>query len=129
MGDIVYVELPEEGEELERGRGLRGSSNRSRPTADLYAPLSGKVIELNTPLEDAPRSSTKIPTSTAGDDPPVHRRPLSEIDALNGPGRPTRPLSRRSRRSQPGSGRPPLRRDLMNSLLAGPGLTLAMEGH
>jgi len=53
LGDIVYVELPEEGEEMEKDTAF-GVIESVKATADLYAPISGEVIETNTPLEDSP---------------------------------------------------------------------------
>lgn len=53
MGDIVYVELPEEGEEIEKDTAF-GVIESVKATEDLYSPISGQVIEINTPLQDAP---------------------------------------------------------------------------
>jgi glycine cleavage system H protein len=53
LGDVVYVELPEEGDEIEKDTAF-GVIESVKATADLYAPVSGQVIEINGPLEDAP---------------------------------------------------------------------------
>jgi len=53
LGDIVYVELPEEGEDIEKDTAF-GVVESVKATEDLFAPLSGQVIEINTPLQDAP---------------------------------------------------------------------------
>jgi len=53
LGDIVYVELPEEGDELEKDSAF-GVIESVKATADLYAPISGKVVEINSPIEDSP---------------------------------------------------------------------------
>ena len=53
LGDVVYVELPEEGDEIEKDTAF-GVIESVKATADLYAPVSGQVIEINTPLEDSP---------------------------------------------------------------------------
>jgi glycine cleavage system H protein len=53
LGDIVYVEMPEEGDEIEKERAF-GVIESVKATEDFYAPVSGKVIEVNTPLEDSP---------------------------------------------------------------------------
>jgi len=53
MGDIVYVELPEEGDEIEKDSAF-GVLESVKATADLYSPVSGNVVEINTPLEDSP---------------------------------------------------------------------------
>lgn len=53
LGDIVYVSLPEVGYEVEAGDDLCEVESVKTASA-LYAPVSGKVIEVNTALEDAP---------------------------------------------------------------------------
>lgn len=53
LGDIVFVELPEEGEELKKGDTF-GVVESTKSVSDLYVPLSGKVLEANDPLLDNP---------------------------------------------------------------------------
>jgi len=53
MGDVVYVELPEEGEEIEKDTAF-GVIESVKATEDIYAPVSGRVLEINVPLEDSP---------------------------------------------------------------------------
>ncbi|MCE4955811.1 glycine cleavage system protein GcvH [Macrococcoides caseolyticum] len=53
LGDIVFVELPEVGDEIEVGAAF-GSVESVKTVSELYAPISGKVIEVNTELEDSP---------------------------------------------------------------------------
>lgn len=53
LGDIVFVELPEEGDELTSGDSF-GSVESVKTVSELYAPLSGKVLEVNEELEDSP---------------------------------------------------------------------------
>ena len=60
LGDIVYVELPEENDEIEKDAAF-GVLESVKATADLYAPISGKVVEVNTPLEDAPEVVNEEP--------------------------------------------------------------------
>jgi glycine cleavage system H protein len=60
LGDIVYVELPEEGDKLEKDTAF-GVVESVKATADLYAPLSGEVIEINSPLEDSPEVMNEDP--------------------------------------------------------------------
>jgi glycine cleavage system H protein len=55
LGDIVFVELPEEGDELTSGDSF-GSVESVKTVSELYAPLSGKVVEVNEELEDSPES-------------------------------------------------------------------------
>jgi glycine cleavage system H protein len=53
MGDIVFVELPEEGDEIEKEAAF-GVIESVKATEDIYAPVSGRVLETNDPLEDSP---------------------------------------------------------------------------
>lgn len=53
LGDVVYVELPEEGRKLEAGRPF-GVVEAVKTVSDLYAPLAGEVIEVNAALADNP---------------------------------------------------------------------------
>jgi len=60
LGDIVFVELPEAGAELESG-GVFGTIEAVKTVSDLYAPISGKVVEVNHMLGDAPESINTSP--------------------------------------------------------------------
>ena len=60
LGDIVFVELPEEGAELEAGDVL-GAVKSVKAASDIYAPVSGKVVEVNEELEDAPEKINEEP--------------------------------------------------------------------
>lgn len=53
MGDITYVDLPDEGDEFEKGEDF-GALESVKASSELYTPVSGKVVEVNTALEDAP---------------------------------------------------------------------------
>lgn len=53
LGDIVYVELPQEGDTLTQAEPF-GTIEAVKTVEDLYAPLSGEVIEVNAQLQDAP---------------------------------------------------------------------------
>ena len=53
LGEIVYVDLPEEGHKLSQGEAF-GSVESVKAASDLYAPVSGTVIEVNTSLMDNP---------------------------------------------------------------------------
>ncbi|QKG83515.1 glycine cleavage system protein GcvH [Kroppenstedtia pulmonis] len=53
LGDIVFVELPEVGDELEADSPF-GSVESVKTVSELYAPVSGKVLEVNEDLEDSP---------------------------------------------------------------------------
>ena len=60
LGDVVYVELPEVGDELKRGETF-GVVESTKAVSDLFAPVSGKVVEVNGPLVDAPQSVNEDP--------------------------------------------------------------------
>jgi len=53
MGDVTFVELPEIGKRVERG-GELGVIESVKSANDVYAPLSGKVGEINSHLNDSP---------------------------------------------------------------------------
>ncbi len=58
--DVVYVELPEVGTVLEQHRTF-GVIESVKAAFDLYAPVSGEVIEINEELEDAPELVNEAP--------------------------------------------------------------------
>jgi glycine cleavage system H protein len=51
LGDVVYVELPEVGQVVEQGKQFSAIES-VKAASDLYAPMSGKVTEVNKTLED-----------------------------------------------------------------------------
>lgn len=53
LGDIVYVDLPEVGDEFAAGD-VFGAVESVKAASDLICPVSGEVIEINEDLEDAP---------------------------------------------------------------------------
>jgi glycine cleavage system H protein len=53
LGDIVYVELPETGDELQKGDTCSNIES-VKAVNDIYCPLSGEVTEVNEKLEDQP---------------------------------------------------------------------------
>jgi len=53
LGDIVFVELPKPGTEINKGKTL-GSVESVKAVSDLYAPASGTVTEVNAELATAP---------------------------------------------------------------------------
>lgn len=55
LGDIVFVELPDEEEELEKG-GTFGVVESIKSVSDLYSPVDGLVKEKNTDVEDTPET-------------------------------------------------------------------------
>ena len=54
LGNVVYVDMPEEGDELEAGEDF-GAVESVKAASDLFAPVSGEVIEINEALVDNPR--------------------------------------------------------------------------
>lgn len=53
LGDIVFVELPNVGDKFSR-KDVFGTVEAVKAVSDLYAPISGEVIEVNTALADDP---------------------------------------------------------------------------
>lgn len=53
LGDIIFVEFPEIGQELVKDDPF-GTIEAVKTVADLFAPVSGKITELNTSIEDNP---------------------------------------------------------------------------
>lgn len=64
LGDIVFVELPEVGDELEADEPF-GSVESVKTVSELYAPISGKVVEINGELEDSPELVNESPHDKA----------------------------------------------------------------
>ncbi|HNV92748.1 MAG TPA: glycine cleavage system protein GcvH [Candidatus Cloacimonas sp.] len=60
LGDIVFVELPEVGQKVSSGEPC-GSIEAVKAVEDLVSPISGKVQEKNTDLEDSPELINKSP--------------------------------------------------------------------
>lgn len=60
LGEIVFVELPSEGEELEIGDTFGGVES-TKSVSDLFSPISGDVIEVNELLLDSPESINTDP--------------------------------------------------------------------
>lgn len=60
LGDIVFVELPEVGDEVEANEPF-GSVESVKTVSELYAPVSGKVVEVNSELENAPELVNQSP--------------------------------------------------------------------
>jgi glycine cleavage system H protein len=54
LGDIVFVELPEVGEQLTQSE-VFGTVEAVKAVSELFAPVSGEVVEVNEKLEDTPQ--------------------------------------------------------------------------
>jgi glycine cleavage system H protein len=60
LGDVVFVELPPVGDELSAGSGMAVVES-VKAVSDVYAPISGKVVESNEALADAPELINQEP--------------------------------------------------------------------
>ena len=60
LGDVVFVELPEVGTEVRLGEAF-GTIEAVKAVSDLYSPITGKVIEINTMLDDDPMVINREP--------------------------------------------------------------------
>lgn len=60
LGDIVFIELPEVGTGVEEGD-ILGSVESVKAASDIYAPVSGTVIEVNDELEGSPELVNEEP--------------------------------------------------------------------
>ncbi|AXE61242.1 glycine cleavage system protein GcvH [Candidatus Thioglobus sp. NP1] len=58
LGDLVYVELPEAGDECSRGENISVIES-VKAASDLVAPVSGTIVEVNGRLEDEPELVTE----------------------------------------------------------------------
>ena len=60
LGDIVYVELPEVGQQIVAGEEA-GVVESVKAASDIYAPVSGAVAQINDALEDSPETVNQDP--------------------------------------------------------------------
>jgi glycine cleavage system H protein len=60
LKDIVYVELPEIGTEFKKGESM-GVVESVKTVADVYSPITGKVLETNSSLKDSPQFINEDP--------------------------------------------------------------------
>lgn len=60
LGDVVFVELPVAGSEVTAGKPF-GVVESNKSVSDLYAPISGRVVAVNTALVDAPEAVNREP--------------------------------------------------------------------
>ncbi len=60
LGDVVYVELPDVGDPVKKGESF-GVVESTKAVSELFAPISGKVVEVNAPLADAPETINEDP--------------------------------------------------------------------
>ena len=79
LGDIVFVELPDEGATFDAGESF-GTVESVKAVSDLYTPVGGEVVEVNSTLEDAPE---KINNDPYGEGWIVKLRTTDEADLLS----------------------------------------------
>ncbi len=79
LGDVVFVELPDEGATFDAGESF-GTVESVKAVSDLYAPVGGEVVEANSSLEDAPE---KINEDPYGEGWIVKLRTTDEADLLS----------------------------------------------
>lgn len=60
LGDVVFVELPELGKTVEKGQTLAVVES-VKAASDIYAPISGTVVEINDGLSEAPETVNESP--------------------------------------------------------------------
>ena len=60
LGDIVFVELPEEGATFDAGDSF-GSVESVKAVSDLYTPIGGEVVKVNEALSDSPEKINEDP--------------------------------------------------------------------
>ncbi|SDM16169.1 glycine cleavage system protein GcvH [Sediminibacillus halophilus] len=80
LGDIVFVELPEVGDTIEADEPF-GSVESVKTVSELYAPINGKVVEVNEDLDDSPEFVNESPYEKAWMI-VVETEDLSQIDEL-----------------------------------------------
>jgi len=80
LGDVVFVDLPEVGREVASGDSVAVVES-VKAASDVYAPIAGKIVEVNTALPDDPAQVNSDPTG-AGWFFKIEPSDTAEIDAL-----------------------------------------------
>ncbi len=80
LGDIVFVEIETEGETLNQNE-VFGTIEAVKTVSDLFMPISGEIVAINTDLEDAPESVNESPYEN-GWMIKIKASDLSEVDGL-----------------------------------------------
>lgn len=60
LGDVVYVELPDTGSQFDAGQAL-GSVESVKAVSEVYSPVSGQILEVNSALVDSPETLNQDP--------------------------------------------------------------------
>lgn len=63
LGDVVYVELPEVGTTVAKGQAF-GTIESVKAVSELFAPVSGEIVDVNTTLKDTPEAVNGDPHGT-----------------------------------------------------------------
>ncbi|MBT8078970.1 MAG: glycine cleavage system protein GcvH [Gammaproteobacteria bacterium] len=79
LGDLVYVELPEVGQEVDEG-GEMAVVESVKAASDVYAPVAGTIVEVNEVLADDPE---RINTDPYGDGWIVRLEPSGDSDTMS----------------------------------------------
>ena len=64
LGDVVFVELPEKGKNIEKD-GQAGVVESTKAASDIYSPLAGEIVETNQSIVDDPAAVNKDPEGNA----------------------------------------------------------------
>ena len=63
LGDVVYIELPDVGAKLKAGQSF-GTIESVKAVSELYSPVSGEVLEVNSAIKDKPEVINSKPHET-----------------------------------------------------------------
>ncbi|NTU70846.1 MAG: glycine cleavage system protein GcvH [Coriobacteriia bacterium] len=80
LGEVVYVDLPAEGDTLSAGDSF-GEIESVKSVSELFAPISGEIVEVNSALSDTPETVNSDPHG-AGWMIKVRVADAAEVDAL-----------------------------------------------
>lgn len=64
LGDVVFVDLPEIGKSVKKGESF-GTVESVKAVSEIYAPISGKVVAINSDLQSAPEKVNSSPYEDA----------------------------------------------------------------
>jgi glycine cleavage system H protein len=78
LGDIIFIEFPKINEQVEKGEPF-GTIEAVKTVADLFAPLSGKILEINKTLEESP----ELVNSDAYGEGWIVKVSVDDLDQLN----------------------------------------------
>ncbi|HEY3448942.1 MAG TPA: glycine cleavage system protein GcvH [Myxococcales bacterium] len=60
LGDIVFVDLPKKGDSV-KAHGTCGAVESTKATSDIFSPVTGKIVDVNSALSDAPETINQDP--------------------------------------------------------------------